>query len=412
MKILLFYTSHRQVKEFDYLNRFMKKLSLKEMSDVFIYCNCPHVSEEVGRYYKDFPQKNKHLYVTTFNCGYNMGGVEACSRAYDMGVFKDYDYVIHLHPDVFITDDKELLQVLNDNLENDTIFFITKSVPNHTFFSFDFFIFKPKLLTENIFKDNIYNWNDCPEFYLYTVITNHDVKYTFINRFKGDGCYPRRISEHLQIWHEHDLSLVENYFNNRNVNWINDKDAMLNMIQNIPNVNIYPLTYVFETLKLQHKENTLWLEFGVGDGNSINYISKFTSDKIYGFDSFEGLPDVWRHGFDKGRFNRDGIPPIVNENVVLIKGLFDAVLSDFLNRQQQKKISFIHIDCDIYSSTKYVLDTVAPFMDTDCIIVFDELINYYGFDGDTGELKAFYEFTKENRVDYTWVAVMIHSVNK
>jgi hypothetical protein len=63
---------------------------------------------------------------------------------------------------------------------------------------------------------------------------------------------------------------------------------MLSIITNIPNVNIYPLTYVFEHMKLQHKPNTLWLEFGVASGKTINYISKFTNDKVYGFDSFEG----------------------------------------------------------------------------------------------------------------------------
>jgi hypothetical protein len=65
---------------------------------------------------------------------------------------------------------------------------------------------------------------------------------------------------------------------------------MLSIIKNIPNVNTYPLTYVFERMKLKHKTNTLWLEFGVHSGYTINYISKFTNDKVYGFDSFEGLP--------------------------------------------------------------------------------------------------------------------------
>jgi hypothetical protein len=31
------------------------------------------------------------------------------------------------------------------------------------------------------------------------------------------------------------------------------------------------------------------------------------------------------------------------------------------------------------------------------MIIFDELINYPGFDGETGELKAFFEFITENR---------------
>ena len=163
---------------------------------------------------------------------------------------------------------------------------------------------------------------------------------------------------------------------------------MLNIIQNIPNVNTYPLKYIFETIRLRHKPNTLWLEFGVASGNTINYISKFTYDKVYGFDSFEGLPEKWRDGFDKGAFNRNGEFPQVNQNVELIKGWFNETLVDFI-KIHNKKVSFIHIDADLYSSAKFILDTLKDYMDYDCIIVFDELVNYPGFDGDTGELKAF-----------------------
>ena len=41
----------------------------------------------------------------------------------------------------------------------------------------------------------------------------------------------------------------------------------------------------------------------------------------------------------------------------------------------------------------------------DCIIIFDEFVNYDGFDGNTGELKAFYEFITENTVDYEWIGM-------
>jgi hypothetical protein len=115
---------------------------------------------------------------------------------------------------------------------------------------------------------------------------------------------------------------------------------MLSIIQNIPNINRYPLEYVFEHLKLQHKPNTLWLEFGVASGNTINYISKFTIDKVYGFDSFEGLPEKWRDGFDKGSFNRYGNLPRVNNNVELIKGWFDETLINFI-QTHNKKVSLL-----------------------------------------------------------------------
>jgi len=203
---------------------------------------------------------------------------------------------------------------------------------------------------------------------------------------------------------------------------------MLSIIESIPNIETYPLQYVFEHMKLRHKPNTLWLEFGVASGNSINYISKFTDDKVYGFDSFEGLPEKWRDGYEKGAFGQNGILPEVNSNVELIKGWFNETLSEFIQKTHcDKKVSFIHMDADLYSSTKYILDVLKEFMDNDCIIVFDELLNYPGFDGENGELRAFYEFVTENEVVYEWigmngtptgmsgyyhenVAVMIHSV--
>lgn len=179
---------------------------------------------------------------------------------------------------------------------------------------------------------------------------------------------------------------------------------MLKIIQNIPNVNTYPLEYVFENMKLQHKPDTLWLEFGVATGKTINYISSFTNDKVYGFDSFEGLPEKWRDGYDKGAFTMNGALPAVNSNVELIKGLFGETLTEFI-KSQNKKVSFIHMDADLYSSTKYIFDVLKNYIDTDCIIVFDELVNYVGFDGDNGELRAFYEFITENKVDYRWIGM-------
>ncbi len=179
---------------------------------------------------------------------------------------------------------------------------------------------------------------------------------------------------------------------------------MLSIIENIPNVHTYPLTYVFETMNLQHKPNTLWMEFGVASGNTINYISKFTKDTVYGFDSFEGLPEKWRDGYDKGAFSRGGNLPLVNYNVSLVKGWFNETLPDFM-KTHNKKISFIHMDADLYSSTIYILDQLKDHLDKDCIIIFDELVNYPGFDGDTGELKAFYEFVTKNRIKYSWIGM-------
>lgn len=176
------------------------------------------------------------------------------------------------------------------------------------------------------------------------------------------------------------------------------------IVNDVPDIHKNPLNYVFEDMKFKHKSNTLWLEFGVFEGKTINYISNFTKDKVYGFDSFEGLPEKWRDNFDKGAFNMNGQMPKVNNNVVLIKGWFNQTLEPFLNNTKQL-ISFIHIDCDLYSSTKYIFDKVKNRLDDNCIIVFDELVNYEGYDDENGELKAFNEFITENNIKYEWIGI-------
>jgi hypothetical protein len=44
-------------------------------------------------------------------------------------------------------------------------------------------------------------------------------------------------------------------------------------------------------------------------------------------------------------------------NVQLIKVYFNETLLNFIE-SENKKVSFIHIDADLYSSTKYIFDTV------------------------------------------------------
>ena len=113
----------------------------------------------------------------------------------------------------------------------------------------------------------------------------------------------------------------------------------------------------------------LVLEFGVATGHSINYIASQldTSRLVHGFDSFEGLPERWREGYEAGFFNRNGEMPEVSESVRLYKGWFEQTLPAFLEGQRGRagaelRIAFVHMDCDIYSSTKCVLDCLAPHL--------------------------------------------------
>lgn len=146
-------------------------------------------------------------------------------------------------------------------------------------------------------------------------------------------------------------------------------------------------------------EDGLYLEFGVFTGETINYIAQKTNNQVFGFDSFEGLPEFWRDGFEKGRFSTGRLPQ-VKQNVTLIKGWFDQTASSFI-ASHSGTIVYLHIDCDLYSSTKTIFDTLQTRIVPCTVIVFDEYFNYPGWQN--GEYKAFQEFTSGNGLDYEYL---------
>lgn len=140
-------------------------------------------------------------------------------------------------------------------------------------------------------------------------------------------------------------------------------------------------------------------EFGVWRGTTINFIASLTPRPVYGFDSFEGLPEWWRDGFDKGRFRLPRLPK-VRRNVRLIEGWFNESLPPFLAAHPDPAI-FVHIDCDLYSSTKTVLDLFRDRIRSGTVIVFDEFFNYAGWQ--QGEYKAFNEMIAATSRRFEWL---------
>lgn len=138
----------------------------------------------------------------------------------------------------------------------------------------------------------------------------------------------------------------------------------------------------------------LFLEFGVASGRTISHIASLRKGPVFGFDSFKGLPEDWRPGFPAGAFG--GSIPAVPPNVELIIGDFKNTLPKF-KREHVDPVSFIHIDCDLYSSTKAILDLLAPVFHSYCVLVFDEYFNYPGWKHH--EHRAFEEFKASNDVN-------------
>lgn len=145
---------------------------------------------------------------------------------------------------------------------------------------------------------------------------------------------------------------------------------------------------------LKNIDSGLCLEFGVWKGDTINFISsRLPNWKVYGFDSFEGLPEKWVDGYEKGTFSLNGNLPTVNHNVSLIKGFFNETLPEWVKYNNGSQINLLHVDCDLYSSTQTVLNCVKNFISNQTIVVFDELINYGGYE--SHEILALYEFSKK-----------------
>jgi len=141
----------------------------------------------------------------------------------------------------------------------------------------------------------------------------------------------------------------------------------------------------------------LFAEFGVGLGRSGNFIAKrIGSKKLYGFDWYKGLPEDWRSPhFLKGTFGlKPGvqIPPLpLEKNIEIVIGRFKDALPQFLD-DKKASLLFVHIDCDLYSSTKEIFDNIKNHVTPGTIIIFDEYFNYDGWKDH--EFKAFQEFIK------------------
>lgn len=157
------------------------------------------------------------------------------------------------------------------------------------------------------------------------------------------------------------------------------------------------------------------LELGIAKGGTTIMMARFlkkinSNRQIFGCDTFEGLP--YEDKFSKkstekvSGMYKNSIETVseniqkfnTDEKITLIKGLFEDTLYPKLN---EKKFSFVFLDCDLYDATKFCLDFVWPRLSKNGIIVFDD----YGGGaldlkkGKWGETKAVDEFCAEHKLE-------------
>jgi predicted O-methyltransferase YrrM len=120
---------------------------------------------------------------------------------------------------------------------------------------------------------------------------------------------------------------------------------------------------------------------------------------VVGFDTFEGLPEVWRTDFPAGEFAQAALPEVPGAE--LVSGLFEDTLPGFL-AECDDDIGFLHLDADLYSSTKTVLDLVGDRLRPGAILVFDEFFNFPGWQAH--EYRAWCEFVADSGRSFEYLA--------
>jgi len=147
-----------------------------------------------------------------------------------------------------------------------------------------------------------------------------------------------------------------------------------------------------------------YLEFGVYRGDSIRmWLSGISrpDSRFVGFDTFTGLPERWRPTEQAGHFNANGaIPEIKDPRCSFEIGLFQDTLPAFTARTDLSRRLVVNLDADMFTSTLFVLTTLAPFLKPGDLIFFDE------FSCPLDEFRAFEEFVRSFRVKYEAIAAV------
>lgn len=144
----------------------------------------------------------------------------------------------------------------------------------------------------------------------------------------------------------------------------------------------------------------LALEFGVASGRTLAVMAESRGQRtVFGFDSFAGLPEHWRWGFEVGTFAADKAPVVAGATI--IEGVFQDVLPEFLAKHPGQ-LAIAHIDSDLYSSALYVLQQLRRRMVEGTVIIFDEYYNFPGWRDH--EHRAWQEFVADTGLDFDYLA--------
>ncbi|SHE69211.1 TylF/MycF/NovP-related O-methyltransferase [Streptoalloteichus hindustanus] len=159
-----------------------------------------------------------------------------------------------------------------------------------------------------------------------------------------------------------------------------------------------PVATLEHGLALAAEVEGMALEFGVFSGSTLKVIAAAREGRaVYGFDSFQGLPEDWRTGFPAGAFDTEQLPDVPGAELVV--GWFEDTLPTFV-AEHEGPVAFLHLDADLYSSTRTVLRHVGPRLRVGSVVVFDEFFNYPGWQ--EHEYRAWQEYVAETGIEFRY----------
>jgi O-methyltransferase len=131
--------------------------------------------------------------------------------------------------------------------------------------------------------------------------------------------------------------------------------------------------------------------------------------RYFAFDSFEGLPaltenDTSHSRFSKGRydFSREAFTAQVTAHgvnmakVVICPGFYDKSLTQDLKASKNlRAAAIVMIDCDLYESTRPVLEFITDLVQDGTVLIFDDWFAFKG-NPNKGEQRAVAEWLAAN----------------
>jgi O-methyltransferase len=166
-----------------------------------------------------------------------------------------------------------------------------------------------------------------------------------------------------------------------------------------------------------------FVECGVAKGGCLAMMKLVSgkNNKIYGFDSFEGMPDITSQ--DLSNYNKSCPLPFVGDNisggienvyntfnnlnldmnnVKLIKGFFNDTLEIQENIDNMGEIAILRLDGDWYESTKICLEKLYDKVIDGGVIIIDDYGHFIGAKNATDEFREKYNiFSPLIQTDYT-----------